>query len=161
MAFGRGMKPGTLLMSLGKRRLVFFFRLLIGGLFLYAGLSKIGEPYKFAAAIQAYQFLPQFLVGLAAVVIPWIETVGALALLFGWKPRSALVIFILLLVFFVAIIGFTMFRGLDIDCGCGLLSDRKVGWLVLIEDLTLLLVISWLYFMLLPPFPDLFQKPQQ
>jgi len=148
-------------MSPGKRRLVFFFRLLIGGLFLYSGLSKIGQPYQFAAAIQAYQLLPQFLVGLAAVVIPWIETVGALALFFGWKPRSALVNLMLLLVVFVAVIGFTMFRGLDIDCGCGLLSNRRVGWLVLIEDLTLLLVISWLYFMLLPPFPKLFQKTQQ
>jgi len=148
-------------MSPGKRRLVFSFRLLIGGLFLYSGLSKIGQPYQFAAAIQAYQLLPQFLGGLGTVVIKWIETVGALALFFGWKPRSALVNLMLLLVVFVAVIGFTMFRGLDIDCGCGLLSNRRVGWLVLIEDLTLLLVISWLYFMLLPPFPKLFQKTQQ
>jgi putative oxidoreductase len=155
------MKPDIPLMSPAKRRLILFFRLLIGGLFLYTGLSKISQPYQFAAAIQAYQLLPEFLVGLTAVVIPWIETVGALALLFGWKPRSALVIFILLLVFFIAIIGFTMARGLDIDCGCGLLSNRRVGWLVLSEDLTLLLVISWLYFMLLPPFPGLFQKSQQ
>ncbi len=147
-------------MSPAKKRLIFCFRLIIGGLFLYAGVTKIGHPYEFAAAVQAYQLLPQFLVGLAAVVIPWLETVCALALLFGYKPRSALFTFMLLLVFFLAIIGLTMSRGLDIDCGCGLLASRRIGWWVLIEDFALLLLISWLYFMLLPPIPELSQKAE-
>lgn len=137
-------------MSPVKRRLVLAVRLILGGAFLYAGLSKIGEPYQFAAAIQAYQLLPQFLVGLAAVLIPWMETVSAIALLWGRKPRSALLTLIVLLAMFVVIIIITMFRGLDIDCGCGLLANRRVGWLVLAEDLTLLLFISWLYSVLLP-----------
>lgn len=137
-------------MSPVKRRLAFCVRLLLGGLFLYAGLGKIGQPYQFAASIQAYQLLPQFLVGLSAVFIPWVETVGATALLLGRKPRSALLIFFVLLVIFMGVITFTMFRGLDIDCGCGLLANRRVGWLVLAEDLALLLVITWLYYTLLP-----------
>jgi uncharacterized membrane protein YphA (DoxX/SURF4 family) len=140
-------------MSRVKQVLKIFLRLLIGALFLYAGVSKILQPYQFAAAIKAYQLLPEFLVGLAAVIIPWIETVCAGALIFGFKPRSSLIIFILLLAVFMAITGLTMSRGLDIDCGCGLLGDRQVGWLVLIEDFSLLLVISWLYFMLLPQIP--------
>lgn len=147
-------------MSPAKKRLIFCFRLIIGGLFLYAGVIKIGHPYEFAAAVQAYQLLPQFLVGLAAVVIPWLEIVCALALLFGYKPRSALFTFMLLLVFFLAIIGLTMSRGLDIDCGCGLLASRRIGWWVLMEDFALLLLISWLYFMLLPPIPELSQKAE-
>ncbi len=154
------MKLGILSMSLVKRRLIFGFRLIIGGLFLYAGLSKINQPYKFAAAIQAYQLLPQFFVGLAAVLIPWIEAVCALALLFGRKSRSALLIFMILLILFIFIIGLTMSRGLEIDCGCGLLADRQVGWLVLAEDVILLLVISWLYFLLLPDFRQLAPKTQ-
>jgi len=149
------MKLGILSMSLGKRRLIFCLRLIIGGLFLYAGLSKINQPYKFAAAIQAYQLLPQFFVGLVAVLIPWTEAVCGLALLFGRKSRSALLIFMLLLIFFIFIIGLTMSRGLEIDCGCGLLANRRVGWLVLAEDFTLLMVISWLYFLLLPDLPGL------
>jgi uncharacterized membrane protein YphA (DoxX/SURF4 family) len=144
------MRQDIQLMSPVKRRLVFAARLILGGAFLYAGLSKIGEPYQFAAAIQAYQLLPQFLVGLAAVLIPWMETVSAIALLLGRKPRSALLTLIVLLAMFVVIIIITMFRGLDIDCGCGLLANRRVGWLVLAEDLTLLLFISWLYSVLLP-----------
>jgi len=137
-------------MSPGKRWLVLCARLVLGGLFLYAGLGKIGQPYQFAAAIQAYQLLPEFLVGLAAVLIPWIETVSAVALLGGFKPRSALLIFLILLAMFAIIIMLTLFRGLDIDCGCGLLNNRRVGWLVLTEDSALILVTAWLYYSLLP-----------
>jgi uncharacterized membrane protein YphA (DoxX/SURF4 family) len=137
-------------MSPVKRLLILGLRLVLGGLFLYAGLSKIGQPYQFAAAIQAYQLLPQFLVGLSAVLIPWIETVSAISLILNRKPRSALLLFLLLLIIFMGIIIFTMLRGLDIDCGCGLLANRRVGWLVLAEDLALLLVITWLYYTLLP-----------
>jgi putative oxidoreductase len=149
------MKPDILSMSAAKKRLVFCFRLVVGGLFLYAGVSKIGHPYEFAAAIQAYQLLPQFFVGVAAVLIPWLETVSGLALLFGYKPRSALISLMLLLIIFLAIIGLTMSRGLDIDCGCGLLASRRIGWSVLTEDFVLLLVIFWLYCMLLPPISEL------
>ncbi len=137
-------------MSPAKRRLFFCVRLVLGGIFLYAGLSKIRQPYHFAAAIQAYQLLPQFLVGLTAVLIPWIETVSAIALLLGRKPRSALLTFITLLTVFIIVIGLTMSRGLDIDCGCGLLANRRIGWLVLAEDGALLLIIAWLYNALLP-----------
>jgi putative oxidoreductase len=145
------MKRDILSMSLVKRRVVFCVRLVLGGLFLYAGLSKISQPYQFAAAIQAYQFLPESLVGLAAILIPWLETVGAMALLLRFKPRSALLTFMVLLAVFVCMIVLTMSRGLDIDCGCGLLANRRVGWLVLAEDISLFLVIVWLYYTLLPP----------
>jgi putative oxidoreductase len=154
------MKLGIRSMSLGKRRLVFCMRLIVGGLFLYAGLSKIGQPYKFAAAIQAYQLLPQFFVGLAAALIPWTEAVCGLALVLGLKSRSALLVSMILLFFFIFIVGLTMSRGLDIDCGCGLLANRRVGWSVLAEDFTLLFVISWLYFLLLADLRSLPQKPR-
>jgi len=144
------MKQVTRSMSPVKRRLAFCVRLVLGGVFLYAGLSKISQPYQFAAAIQAYQLLPQFLVGLTAVFIPWVETVSAISLLVNRKPRSALLLFLFLLALFLGIIIFTMVRGLDIDCGCGLLANRRVGWLVLAEDVALLLVIIWLYYTLLP-----------
>jgi len=130
--------------------LAFLLRLSLGGLFIYSGLSKIGQPYHFAAAIQAYQLLPEFFLGLTAAFIPWLETVGGLALVVGCKPRSALLLVMALLATFIILIGLTMARGLDIDCGCGLLADRQVGWRVLAEDAILLLMAAWLYATLLP-----------
>jgi len=124
-----------------KRSLLLSFRLFLGAIFLYASIDKIIRPYHFAAAVEAYQLLPPFLVALTAAVLPWIEAVSAAALLVGWKPRSALLVLSALMVVFLAAIAVTMARGLDIDCGCGLLVERPVGWLALAEDGFLLLLL--------------------
>jgi len=145
-----GMKPGIPLTSSAKNRLILIARLVLGGVFLYASVSKIFKPYHFAAAVQAYQLLPPTLVALTTVVIPWMEAVAAGALIIGWQPRSALLVLSALMVVFLAAIAITMARGLDIDCGCGLLVERPVGWLALLEDGTLLLLLLGLYTALLP-----------
>lgn len=142
-----------------KRWLVFGARLVLGGLFFYAGLGKIGQPYQFAAAIKAYQLLPEVFVGLAAVSIPWIEVINAFALLWGRTCRSALLTILILLAAFLLVISITMLRGLDIDCGCGLLYQRRVGWLVLAEDSALMVFTAWLYYSLLPRPATLSQAP--
>ncbi len=122
-------------------------RLFLGGLFLYAGFSKIIAPYHFAAAIQAYQLLPPALVAVTAVFLPWIEVVAATALMVGFKPRSALLVLSGLMAIFLVAIAVTMARGLDIDCGCGLLAERPVGWQALLEDgLVLICLLALLAF---------------
>lgn len=148
--FAPGMKQGIPLTSSAKRWLILIGRLLLGGLFLYASLDKIFKPYHFAAAVQAYQLLPSSLVGMATVFIPWIEAVAAIALIIGFRPRSAVLVLSILMVVFLAAIAITMARGLNIDCGCGLLVERPVGWLALLEDGLLLLLLLGLYSALLP-----------
>ncbi len=150
-AFAPGMRQDIPLISSAKRWLVCSARLLLGGIFLYASLAKIGKPYHFAAAIAAYQLLPPTLVGVATVFIPWVEAVAAMALLSGLKPRSAVLVLSGLMLIFMAAIAITMARGLAIDCGCGLLVERPVGWLALLEDGLLLGLLLALYVALLPP----------
>lgn len=133
-----------------KRWLSIIVRLVLGALFFYAGISKINQPYEFAAAIQAYRLLPELFVGLAAVFIPWLEMVSALALLWERTARGAVLTFLMLLAVFAAVVAITLARGLDIDCGCGLLNNRRIGWQILAEDLALLLAAAWLYYALWP-----------
>ena len=79
---------------------------------------------------------------------------GALLVL-GLKPRSCLLLIQALLVIFMIVLAVTMLRGLNIDCGCGLFSERQVGFLAMLEDGLLLALAAWLYFVelnkLLPP----------
>lgn len=150
MVSAPGMKQGIPLTSSAKRWLLLAIRLLLGGVFLYASLDKILKPYHFAAAVQAYQLLPPSLLGMATVFIPWLEAVAATALIIGFRPRSAVVVLSVLMVVFMIAIAVTMARGLDIDCGCGLLVERPVGWLALLEDGLLLLLLVGLYTALLP-----------
>jgi putative oxidoreductase len=111
---------------------------ILGGLFFYAGLQKILHPYEFAEAVLAYQLLPESLVGVAAAGLPWVEVLAGLGLVVGLKRRSCLLILAGLAAGFLIVILITMARGLKIDCGCGLFSQRQVGWLAVMEDLVLL-----------------------
>ncbi|HLO25457.1 MAG TPA: MauE/DoxX family redox-associated membrane protein, partial [Geobacteraceae bacterium] len=50
-------------------------RLVLGGVFLYAGFTKIADPAAFAGDIAAYRVLPYFGNYLAAAILPWLEAI--------------------------------------------------------------------------------------
>jgi putative oxidoreductase len=117
----------------------------LGGLFLYAGLQKYLHSYEFAEAVLAYQLLPGSLVGATAAVLPWMEITAGLCLVVGLKRRSCLIILAWLVAGFLVVIFITMARGLKIDCGCGLFFQRQVGLGAVAEDAVLLFWAAGLY----------------
>ncbi len=119
--------------------------IVLGGLFFYAGLQKLLHPYEFAEAVMAYRLLPEILAGVVVAVLPWVEIAAGLCLVAGLKRRSCLIILSGLLAGFLVVILITMARGLKIDCGCGLFSQRQVGPTAILEDLFLLAWASGLY----------------
>jgi putative oxidoreductase len=121
--------------------------LIVGGVFVYASLSKIADPQTFAKIIYHYQVIgPSASLGfvpanLVAVALPWIELVAGVLLMTGVWRREAAVITAVLLAVFVAAVGSTMARGIDIqNCGCFALdaSGRAAGWKLIAGDLALL-----------------------
>jgi rhodanese-related sulfurtransferase/uncharacterized membrane protein YphA (DoxX/SURF4 family) len=125
-------------------------RLFLGGIFAYASLDKILRPAPFAEIVFNYQMLPDLLVNLAAILLPWIELLVGLILIAGiWLPGALLISNLLLLVFFSSLV-FNMMRGLDIDCGCftssvGPSSGGNMMW-YLLRDGFFLLVGGFLFF---------------
>ena len=94
-------------------------RCLVGGVFLYAGVSKAGDPVGFAEAVRNYRILPgvwpALLVG---VILPWIEILaGGLLILGVWVRPASIVVTGLMAVFVGALISVVV-RGIDISCGC-------------------------------------------
>jgi putative oxidoreductase len=92
--------------------------LIIGAIFIYAGVLKVLDPVQLAHDIDHYKILPWTIgVGLA-FYLPWLEIFSGLALIFHlfyrgeWSILTALVV-----VFLVATIAAKV-RGLDITCGC-------------------------------------------
>lgn len=148
--------------------------LALGGVFFYAGLQKRLEPYQFAEAILAYDLLPVSLVGLVAALLPWVELTSGFFLILGYlleipgrllrwlgfswgdllvggiKRRSCLLLIILQSALILLVLSITMARGLRIDCGCGLLWARQVGWGVILEDSLLLALAVFLFWGELP-----------
>lgn len=91
-------------------------RILVAAIFLWAGSLKLMDPEAFAVVIDAFGILPDGTAILAAWVLPSVEIAAALALLFDM--RWSLETLGGLLLIFMAILGYGIALGLDIDCGC-------------------------------------------
>jgi putative oxidoreductase len=93
-------------------------RLILGGMFIYAGLTKVVNLEAFANIIHNYKILPAPLVTIAAIVLPWTEIISGILLVLGlYKRASATALSLMLLIFIVAI-SYNLMRGLNFDCGC-------------------------------------------
>ena len=114
------------------------FRLVLGGLFVYAGVVKALEPLDFAQSIRNYDLVGQSLSFIIAIVLPWFEIITGLALISGFWRRGAALLICGLLVLFVVLIAVTMIRGLDVECGCFGAVSRKAGFGAILEDLGML-----------------------
>jgi len=121
--------------------LLFLFRVIVGFVFLYAGILKISDPSGFSDAINNYDLLPLIFVNFFAIILPWIELVAGLFLLFGISVKeNSFIISVLLIVFILAIV-ISIGRGLNIECGCfGTSSGTKVGIIKLVENIVLLFI---------------------
>jgi uncharacterized membrane protein YphA (DoxX/SURF4 family) len=118
--------------------LLLVFRVVLGGLFIYAGVVKVVDPLGFAQDIRNYRLVGQSLAFVAAVVLPWLEILAGAFLIAGIWKRGATLVITGLLVFFIVLTLVTMARGLDVDCGCFGSLSRRSGWGVVLEDLGML-----------------------
>jgi uncharacterized membrane protein YphA (DoxX/SURF4 family) len=104
--------------KMGKRMnfVYLFCRWVLGGLFFYAGVTKLLEPQVFAILIEAYGIVPEALLMPVAIVLPLLEVIAGLGLLVD--IRGSLTLITGLLVLFIVILGYAINMGLDVDCGC-------------------------------------------
>ncbi len=93
-------------------------RLLLGGVFVLAGVLKLPDPAAAVRAVRAYQLLPEGLVAPVAFGLPVLEIAVGLALLAGIFVRAAALASAVLLGVFLVGVGSAWARGLQIDCGC-------------------------------------------
>ncbi|MDY6851801.1 MAG: MauE/DoxX family redox-associated membrane protein [Thermodesulfobacteriota bacterium] len=120
--------------------LVLVSRLVLGGLFIYAGLEKIIYSKEFAELVFNYKLLPTEAVNIVALVLPWLEIIAGFLLIMGLftLPASAILVFLVLV--FVGAVGFNLARGLDFQCGCFSASTeaRNAALVTLLRDIALL-----------------------
>jgi uncharacterized membrane protein YphA (DoxX/SURF4 family) len=124
---------------LSNKYLLLLFRVIVGFVFIYAGILKISDPAGFSDAINNYNLLPLSFVNFFAITLPWIEVVAGLFLMFGISVKENSFIISVMLVAFILAIAISLGRGLNIECGCfGTSSGTKVGIIKLVENLILL-----------------------
>ena len=128
-----------------------FARLALGGVLIVAGALKIPTPYKAAAAMRAYELLPNSLASVFGYILPWFEVGLGLLLILGVATRFSGLIGGLLMLLFIGAIGSAWARGLSIDCGCfgggGEIDPKDTKYLEeIIRDFALAICGIYLYF---------------
>lgn len=121
--------------------LILIIRIFIGILFIFYGISKVADPSHFANEIGNYNMLPDLVIQLMALIIPWIELIVGMLLIFGINQNENGLIATGLLIIFTLAVAIAFSRGLDISCGCsGSDAGQKVGWLKIFENIGLIIL---------------------
>jgi uncharacterized membrane protein YphA (DoxX/SURF4 family) len=92
--------------------------ILIGALFIYAGVVKIIDPVEFARDIDNYKMLPWSAGVWLALYLPWLEILCGLALITRVLYRGSVFIVTSLMTLFIVASIVAKARGLDVSCGC-------------------------------------------
>ena len=120
----------------------------LGGIFIYSGATKLLAPQIFAVLIDAYGIVPEDLLMPVAVILPTLEVLAGVGLLFD--IRGSLAVIAGLLMLFFAILGYGIRMGLDVDCGCfGPEEPEAKAFhglrLALYRDMAMLAAVIFLY----------------
>ncbi len=119
-------------------------QIVMGIVFAWAALAKLGDLRGFADQVHNFRMLPIFAENVVALSLPWIELVAALALILNIRARSGTVLLTGLLAAFTVAIIVALIRGLDIECGCfGTADASRVGLVKVSQNLGML-VVGWI-----------------
>lgn len=124
-------------------KLAVVFRLLVGGVFVFSGFTKLMfPPEEFAELIRGYQLVPQALIDPLSLVIPWIELISGAFFLLGLFTRVAAVVVAVELVGFMVILSYVLAKGINLeDCGCfSAIGIKETPLQALIRDAVLFLM---------------------
>lgn len=128
----------------------FAVRIVIGGVFAYAGFMKLIEPREnFEVVLANFPVIPSAMIPLVAGVIPWIEWIFGMLLIVGYLPSfSTLVILTLTFGFLVSIATGPLLTGKASEsCGCfgrqGIKMDIRTEFLI---DIILLFFGTLMFF---------------
>lgn len=123
-------------------------RLVLGFVFIVAAVDKAADPNAFAVSIANYKIVGPTVGLVVATVLPWIELLCGVFLIFGIMPRGSSLLVVAMLVVFTAGVVSGIVRGLDIACGCFTQDPGvgKIGWMKVLENTGLILLGLLSYF---------------
>jgi uncharacterized membrane protein YphA (DoxX/SURF4 family) len=121
-------------------------RIYLGVVFIAAAWYKIADPGVFALSIATYGILPDSLINLMAIMLPWIEVLVGASLIIGlWTRASALVVGGMMIMFIVSL-AIALAKDLHMSCGCFAAAEAgdEINMGTLIRDILWLLGAAYL-----------------
>ena len=99
-------------------RIAIAIRIVLGAVFLYAGITKAGASEQFALALVPFTFLPSEWLGTLAVALACTEIAAGILI---WLPRvhaAGAALMILLVMVFISTLSWALSNGIIVACGC-------------------------------------------
>jgi uncharacterized membrane protein YphA (DoxX/SURF4 family) len=93
-------------------------RLVLGAVWLAAGLTKITDLDASVRAVRAYRLLPEAVAQVVGPSLPLLEVLLGVLLLVGLGVRACALVSSVLMAAYMTAIASAWARGLRIDCGC-------------------------------------------
>jgi uncharacterized membrane protein YphA (DoxX/SURF4 family) len=132
-----------------RRMVIWIGRLVLGGIFVYAGFSKLLMPNNahlwpmfflkfsismnisvFAQQIESYKMISPEASQLVAHTLPFLEIVLGLLLLIGWRLRIWATAITVIMMGFLAVVTRAYLLHMDINCGCFGTPEKLTGMTV-------------------------------
>jgi uncharacterized membrane protein YphA (DoxX/SURF4 family) len=131
-----------------RRAVIWIGRLVLGGIFVYAGISKLIFPNthlwpmfvlrfsvsvnlsSFAQQVESYKIISPEASQVVAHTLPFVEIALGLLLLAGWRLRIWAVASTGIMVGFLAVVTRAYILHMDINCGCFGTPEKLTGWTV-------------------------------
>src|SRR5256884_745676 len=131
-----------------RRAILWIGRLVLGGIFAYAGISKIFLPNThlwpmfilrfsistnlstFAQQVESYKTLSPAAVDFVAHTLPFTELILGLLLLIGWQLRIWASLITLIMLGFLGVVSRAYLLHMNINCGCFATPEPLTGMTV-------------------------------
>ena len=147
-----------------RRAVIWIGRLVLGGIFVYAGLSKIFLPNfylwpmfvlkfsistnlsTFAQQVESYKLISAEASQTVAHILPLVEVILGLMLLLGWRLRVWATAVTLLMMGFLGVVTRAYLLHMQINCGCFGVPEPLTGMTVVRDSLFTALALVMTYF---------------
>ena len=142
-----------------RRAVIWIGRLVLGVIFVYAGISKLIFPNthlwpmfvlrfsismnlsSFAQQVESYKMLSPDSASFVAHTLPFAEILLGLLLLIGWQLRIWASLVTLIMLGFLVAVSRAYLLHMDINCGCFGTPEKLTGWTVVRDSALAILAL--------------------
>lgn len=147
-----------------RRVIIWIGRLVLGAIFVYAGIAKLIFPnthlwpmffLKFSVStnlsmfqqqVESYKMLSPESAGLLAHTLPFVEIVVGLMLLLGWRLKIWATLVTLIMLGFLGVVTRAYLLHMDINCGCFGTPEKLTGMTIVRDASISALALLMTYF---------------